>query len=131
MFGSDNVHSMTVVVGDPGADNKQIHLWRAPDAAEILRAYIAPQNVQNAGSAGAFRLYNYGTSGTAVAGTVTNSLGGTATASILAAGVPVAYTLSEGTFTAGQWLTLDYQETGDWVEGNVSITFDYVLGIGA
>lgn len=130
-FGSDIVHSMTVVVGDPGADNKQIHLWRAPVAAEVLRAYIAPQNDQNAGSAGAFRLYNYGTSGTAVAGTVTNSKGGTATASQLSGGVPVAYTISEGTLSAGQWLVLDYQETGDWVEQQVSITFDYVLGIGA
>jgi hypothetical protein len=131
MFGSDNIQSMTVFVSDPGADNKQIPLWRAPVAAEILRAYITVQNVQQSGSAGAFALLNYGTSGTALAGTVAAAKGGTATASILAANVPTAYTLTEGTLSAGQWMTLDYQETGDWVEGLVSITWDYVLGIGA
>jgi hypothetical protein len=130
-FGSDIVHSVTVIVGDPGADNKQIHLWRAPVAAEIKRAYIAVQNAQGAGSAGAFALHNFGTGGTAVGGTVAAALGGTATASRLSAATPSAYTISEGTMAAGEWLVLDYQETGDWVEQQVAITFDYVLGIGA
>jgi len=131
MFGSDNVQSMTVLVPDPGADNKQIPLWRAPAACEILRAYCTVQNAQGAGSAGEFALLNYGTSGTAVSGTVAAALGGTATASRLSANTPAAYTISEGTMASGQWLTLDYQETGDFTEGMVSITWDYVLGIGA
>lgn len=133
MFGSENRHTVSWVIGDPGADNKQIHLFRAPSnqPVEILAAYIAVQNAQGAGSAGNFALHNYGTAGTAVAGTVAAALGGTAAAARLSAATPSAYTLTDGTLTANQWLVLDYQETGDFVEGNVHISVEYVLGIGA
>lgn len=135
-FGANIIHSMTVTFGDPGADNKQIALFRAPSetAVEILRAYIVVQGAQASGSAGEFALHNYGTAGTAIkstGGTIAAALGGTATASRLSANTPSAYTLTEGTMAAGEWMYVDYQETGDWVEGNVSITFDYVLGLGA
>jgi hypothetical protein len=131
MFGSENIRSMTVVIADPGADAKSIALWRAPVAAEILRAYIVCQNAQAEGSAGNFALHNFGTSGTAVEGTVAAGKGGTASANRLAAATPVAYTLTEGTMAAGEWLYCQYEETGDFIEGLVSITFDYVTGIGA
>ena len=134
MFGSNNVQSMTVTFGDPGADAKSIALWRAPVAAEILRAYIVVQTAQAAGSAGEFALHNFGTAGTAIkasGGTVAAALGGTATSVRLSAVTPAAYTLTEGTLAAGEWLYCQYEETGDWIEGNVSISFDYVLGIGA
>lgn len=134
MFGSDNIQSMTVLVADPGADAKSIALWRAPAAAEILRAYITVQNAQGAGSAGNFALHNFGTGGTAIkssGGTVAAGKGGTATADRLSAATPVAYTLSEGTMASGEWLYLQYEEVGDFVEGLVSISFDYLLGIAA
>lgn len=130
MFGSNTVQSMSVIVGDPAADNKQIPLWRAPVAAEILRAYVTVQNAQGSGSAGTFALLNYGTGGTAVSGTVAAGKGGTAVAARLSALTPTAYTLTDGTLAAGEWLVLDYQEVGDFTEGNVAINFDYVLGLG-
>lgn len=130
-FSFENVKTITRSISDPGADNKQVHLFRAPQSCEILRAYISVQNAQGAGSAGAFQLENWGTAGTAVAGTVAAAEGGTASADRLAAATPVAYTLTDGTLAAGEWLVLDYQETGDFVEGQVTITFDYVDGIGA
>ena len=122
---------MTVTFGDPGADAKSIMLWRAPAACEILRAYISVQNAQGAGSAGEFALHNFGTAGTSVSGTVAAAKGGTATASRLSAATPAAYTLTEGTMASGEFLFCQYEETGDFVEGVVSITWDYVLGIGA
>lgn len=131
MFGSENIRSLSFRIGDPGADNKQIHLWRAPKACEILRAYIVVQNAQGAGSAGEFALHNYGTAGTSVSGTVAGAKGGTASASRLSAATPAAYTLTEGTMAEGEWLVLDYQETGDWVEQQVTISIDYVAGVGA
>lgn len=131
MFESENIKSLCVTISDPGADDKQIHLWRAPVAAEFLRGYIVCQNAQGEGSAGVFTLQNWGTAGTAAGGTVFASKGGTATSARLSAETPYALTLSEGTFAAGEWLVLDYQETGDWVEGQVSFVLDYVLGIGA
>lgn len=135
-FGADRVHSMSVVIGDPGATSKNIALWRVPTEApiEILRAYVTVQNAQGAGSAGKFELQNWGTGGTAIkssGGTVAAGLGGTAAGSRLSAATPSAYTLTEGTMAAGEWLYCNYTETGDFVEGTVSVTWDYVLGIGA
>ena len=131
MFGSDQIKSITVVIADPAADNKQIHLWKAPNECTILSANIVCQNAQGAGSAGSFALHNFGTAGTAVGGTVAAALGGTAAASRLSASTPAAYTISDGYLEDGEWLVLDYQEVGDWVEQNVSITWDYVTGKGS
>jgi hypothetical protein len=133
-FGSEQVYTITRVLSDPGADNKQYHLWRAPAACEVKRAYIVSRDAQGAGSAGEFTLQNWGTAGTAIkssGGTVVATLGGTASAARLAAGTPKAGTLVEGTLAAGEWLVLDYQETGDWVESAVVIQFDVVYGVGA
>ena len=130
-FGYDDVKSVVFRVTDPGADDKQIHVWRAPQSCEILRGYIACMTAQGAGSAGAFQLENWGTAGTAVQGTITTSKGGTATSARMSAETPYALTVSEGTLAAGEWVVLDYQETGDWVEVSVTICFDYVDGIGA
>ena len=134
MFGSENVQSMTVTFGDPAADAKSIMLWRAPKACEILRAYISVATAQGAGSAGEFALHNFGTAGTAIkssGGTVAAAKGGTATASRLSANTPAAYTISEGTMAEGEYLFCQYEETGDYTEGVVSITWDYTLGIAA
>lgn len=132
MFGSDNIQTVSFLINDPGADNKAIHIWRAPAACEILHAYITVQTAQNSGTAGEFALHNYGTAGTAIkssGGTIAGAKGGTA--SPLSAATPYAYTLVEGTMVSGDWVVVDYQETSDWIEVNVTITFDYVLGIGA
>ena len=126
--------TVTLNLTDPGADNKQIHVWRAPRACEVVRAYIAVQNAQGAGSAGEFTLQNWDTAGTAIkssGGTIVATLGGTASASRLSAATPSAGSVVEGTMAAGEWVVCDYQETGDWVEQHVTITFDVVYGVGA
>lgn len=131
MITYDNQYAFTVVVGDPGADNKKIHLFKAPLHCTILAANLVVQDAQGAGSAGAFALLNYGTPGTAekaTGGTIAAALGGTAVASRIAAATPAAYTLSNAELAAGEWVVLDYQETGDFVEANVAITINYVLG---
>lgn len=130
-FGYDDVKSVVFRVSDPGADNKQLHVWRAPQACEILRGYIACQGAQAAGSAGAFQLENWGTAGTATAGTIFSAAGGTAVSARMSAETPYPLTLVEGTLAAGEWVVLDYQETGDWVEVGVTICFDYIDGVGA
>ena len=44
---------------------------------------------------------------------------------------PSAGTVIEGTLAQGEWLVLDYQETGDFVEQIVTINLDVVYGVGA
>lgn len=134
MFGSENIETISVHFGDPGADNKKIHLWRAPRAAEVLRCSIAVQNAQGAGSAGEFTIHNFGTAGTAIkstGGTVVSTMGGTAAAVRIGAATPTAGTVIEGTLAQGEWLVIDYQETGDFVEQFVMINLDVVYGVGA
>lgn len=130
-FGYDQQKHVVALVTDPGADNKQIRLFKAETAIEITAVNVVSRDAQGAGSAGNFTLLNYGTSGTAVAGTITSAVGGTAVADRLAAGVPGAATLVDGTLSSGQWVVLDYQETGDWVEGLVTVDITYVNGVGA
>lgn len=131
-FGFDNVKHVTAVITDPGADDKKIPLFRADQRCELKRISVTARDAQGAGSAGQFSVFNMGTSGTAVAGTV-GSAGGTAVADRLSAGVPKTVTLTAGQTDvgAGEWLVLDYQETGDWVEGSVTVHLEYVDGIGA
>ena len=131
MFGSDNVQSMTVAIQDPGGDDKQIFLWRAPAACEIHRAYAITDTAQGAGTAGSFALHIYSNAGTpALSGTVAAAVGGTAAP--LAADVPSAFTISEGTLAAGEWLVCQYDEDSDWSGGTqVMICWDYTLGIAA
>lgn len=128
-FGSRNVKTFTVLVSDPGADNKQITLLRAPQHLTITKMWLTTQNAQGAGSAGAFEIQNWGTAGTAVVGTVFSSLGGTGTAVRLSAGVSAAGVAVDNTIAPNEIVRLDYQETGDWVEGIVTIEFHIVDGL--
>jgi len=130
---SERREVFNVVFGDPGADDLQIHLFRAPanQPIEILSAFLIVQNAQGAGSAGAFQIENWGTGGTAVEGTIAAAVGGTAAGPRIAANVPEAYTLTEGTVAAGAWVVMDYQETGDFVEQQVTVNIEYIVGIGA
>lgn len=130
-FPARNPETIVIQVTDPGADNKQRVVWRAPQACEVKSAYISAQAAQGAGSAGEYTLLNYGAAGTASEGTVVATMGGTAAAARLSALTPVAGSLVDGTLDSGDYLVLDYQETGDFVEEFVSITLEVVYGIGA
>jgi len=121
--------SRTII--DPAADDQRIHLFKAPLDAEILSAQIVCQDAQGAGSAGTFQLENWGTAGTAVSGTIAVGLGGTAVAARLSAETPAAYVITQGTLADNEWVVVDYQETGDFVETQVTISVDLVWGIGA
>lgn len=131
MYPSQNPETIVFNFGDPGADDKQWLVWRAPVACEITKCYISVRTAQGAGSAGEFKILNYGTAGTSNIGTVVATMGGTAAASRLSALTPVAGTISEGTLSAGQFVVIDYQETGDFVEGEVTIVMEVVYGLGA
>lgn len=117
MFGSENEKVLSLVIdADPGADNKQFHLMKAPRALTVTAMYVTAAVAQGAGTACVFALHNYGTSGTALesGGTVVGAIGGTASASRLSAGVPKAGTITSGQayIDVGEWLVLQYNEEG-------------------
>ncbi len=130
---SERREIFSVIFGDPGADDKQIHLFRTPanQPIEILAAFITVQNAQASGSAGEFQLEDWGTDGTSVEGTIAVAIGGTAVGPRIAASTPEPYVLTDGTVAAATWVVLDYQETGDFVEQQVTVTIEYIVGFGA
>ncbi len=134
MFGYDNVHVVSVNIGDPGAD-RNINLWRAPCKAEILAAYVVDNVGYSASTANFFTigLANGGTAGTAVTANIAAAIGGTAaggTAPARTVNSPSTFTLSDGTLASGEWVTAVYDESGTMAQ-NITVCFSVVYGIGA
>lgn len=137
MFGSNNVQSAVLHIDvDPGGDDVY-HLWRAPVAATFVRFTVMSNQTDNAGTGIAYTLLNFGTAGTAVkasGGTISATLGGTASADRLTADVPATSTTFTNPYVAaGEYVRLNLDELGaGWQSGQiVTIQADYMLGKGA
>lgn len=129
MFGSKNIKSVVASISGDQAAAGTFPVWKAPQAVEVVSAYIIPHAGLVAGTANFFSvlLRNAGSAGTAttaMAGTV----GGTAQAWVI--GVPVAATITDGTLAAGDVLQVVYAETGTVAVG-FNVQANYVDGIGA
>ena len=130
MFGYNNVRVETICISDPAGD-LTIPIWRAPSACahiEILDAWAVVDTTVTLGDGTgiALTLLDYGTAGAGNVGTVTSILGGTAvtwTASTLK-----AFTISEGTFTGGNYLALYYNETGTVAPKNLIVCWSWREG---
>ena len=133
MFSSENVKSITVTIqADPTTDGVLFPVLKAPRALTVVSAYAVSRQTQNAGTAILATLVNYGSAGTANAGTVASALGGTAAGARLTANTPAAATVS-GTLdyvASGDWLYLQYNEQGaGWIAGDcLTYTVNYVIG---
>ena len=127
MFGSQVIQSVVVVLGDPGAARTAV-VWRAPAAGEILTAQAVDDVGLVAGTDNYFTvaLQNGGTAGTATTA-VASAIGGTPGWTQYS---PKSFTVSEGTFAAGEYIRVAYDETGACAQ-HIVVMFDYVLGIGA
>lgn len=136
VFGYDNQYSMSVIISDPAGD-KSLPVWQVPSAVtkiEILEAEVLSDTALSAGTVNgrAISLLNGGTAGDGtdtIAAAVGTATGGTHAA--WTANTPKAFTISEGTMTAGQWLVVKYDETGTDAPLNIVVNWTYVHGIGA
>lgn len=111
------------------------HVLRAPLAGQggaitILRAYAVNAAATNGSTGFALQLENWGTAGTAIlagsAGTVAAALGGTADP--WAVDTPKAFTLSNPTLDAGEWLVLRKTETNSSDPTRGVLVIEYVAG---
>lgn len=133
---SENIKSITLPIdADPVGSDHYFHLLKAERDLTVLSAYMVSKTAQGAGTATKLRLENWGTSGAAVAGTVCAYVGGTATASQLAALTPAAATIDtdQDYIDSGEWLVVHYAEEGaGWVANDrLTFTVNYVIGLGA
>ena len=135
MFGSENVKVLSYLIDADPTGEETFHLMKAPRALTVLAVRVVSELTMNDGTAWLIRLENWGTSGTAVEGTISANVGGTAAASVLTALTPVAATLTtaQARVDAGEWLVLHYTEEGaGWVTGDrINVVIEYVDGLGA
>ena len=123
-FVSDaNILSISAPIADPGADDS-IHLYRFPVKGRIRAAYAVPRATLAGGTDNYYEvnLLNGGTAGTATT-VASGTAGGTGG---WTADTPVTITLSSPGFTAGQWVVLNYAETGT-VAPNFTVQLDVDL----
>ena len=110
MFGGNTYLPVAVSFDwDPAADD-YLPVWRAPFACTVRGAYVTVANDVSGSTANYFdlALYNGGTAGTAT-NIIAGTIGGTAGWTGL---LPVAFTVGTGDLTAGQLVTVHYNETG-------------------
>ena len=128
-FGSQlERHVVAYMDHDPAADDV-LPVFRAAKDCEILRAYAIVTNAVAASTDNYFalNLLNGGSAGTATTA-ISGTIGGTAGWTAL---LPVNFTVSQGTLTAGDVVTVNYDETGTGTFGSMVIQLDVVDGIGA
>ena len=134
---------LTYALGDPGGDNKQLFLLRAPSAAfgggitilsgEAVQGAAAALSQGVGGTTFTLALHKYTNAGTpAVYGTIAAAIGGTAVG--WGAGVPNAFTIttsgSTNYLSAGEWLVCQYNEINAGNPVNATICIRYILGRG-
>lgn len=126
-----NRQVLVATIYDPGQDSK-VALLRVPDdhVYTVEKLYAVTDRTTAAGTVFfSVQLLNGGTGGTvetAISAEVGGSLGWTAN-------VPKtgAVTSGVGDLTAGQWLVAKYAETGAVTPGVVTLSVEYVDGIGS
>lgn len=126
MFGDYAKNSVVVTLDyDPAADD-DMTIWRAPQDVVITGAYAWIQNTLAASTANYFdlALYNGGTAGTAL-GALAGTIGGTAG---WTAQTAKSFTITNGTVTAGQFVTLRYNEEGTGTFTALGVQIDFVRG---
>ena len=143
MAESWNTEILTYALGDPGADNKQIYLLRAPSAAfgggitilsgEAVQAAAVANSLGVGGTTYTLALHKYTNAGTpAVYGTIAAAIGGTAVG--WGAGVPNSFTIttsgSTNYLSPGEWLVLQYNEVNAGNPTNATVCIRYILGRG-
>ena len=132
---------LSYALGDPGGDNKQLFLLRAPSAAfgggitilsgEAVQGAAVANSLGVGGTTFTLALHKYTNAGTpAVYGTIAAAIGGTAVG--WGAGVPNAFTIttsgSTNYLSPGEWLVLQYNEINAGNPTNGFAQLKYVMG---
>ena len=134
---------LSYALGDPGADNKQLFLLRAPSSAfgggitilsgEAVQGGTVTNSLGVGGTTYTLALHKYTNAGTpAVYGTIAAAIGGTAVG--WCAGVPNAFTIntsgSANYVSPGEWVVLQYNEVNAGNPTLATVCIRYILGRG-
>jgi hypothetical protein len=135
---------LSYALGDPGGDNKQLFLLRAPSAAfgggltilsgEAVQGAAVANSLGVGGTTFTLALHKYTSAGTpAVYGTIAAAIGGTAQG--WGAGRVHEFTIdtagSMNYLSGGEWLVLQYNEVNAGNPVLNTVTVAYIQGRGA
>lgn len=130
MSSAFDINTVSVAIPDPGSDDQQIFLLRAPSDSQgggltILGGFAANGATTGAGTTFSYQLLRYSNAGTPVVnGTITAVLDGAWTAD-----VPRSFVIGGDTFIdAGEYVVLDYQETASGNPTNSVVSLQYLMG---
>lgn len=133
MFAYDHVIPVNAVISDPGADGT-INIWKVParmTKCEVIEAWAQIDTaIAGEGTTVVLSLFDMGTAGTTVGGTICSALGASGTGD-WSANTPRAFTISGGTLAAGHYVALKYDEAGTVAPKNITVSFTVVPGVGA
>jgi hypothetical protein len=132
MFGYNDREFISVFVDyDPAADDL-IPLFRATQDCEVISAYAIITNNVNQTDSAYFTLAicNGGTAGTATTA-LSGTIGGTAGTPGWTGLKPEVLAISDGTVSAGELVTLSYDETSTATFGSMLIQLELLAGVGA
>ena len=126
----NNVNIVSIPIGDPGGDDKQLFLFKAPAFAKgggitVIGGAVVNGAALTAGTVFTAALHKYSSAGTpAVNGTIAPAIG----ASGWADAVPIPFVVTDTFLDSGEWLVLDYQEIGSGNPTNCFVEIHYVMG---
>lgn len=115
---------------DWAGDDVSMRVLRSPDLEQgggitIIGAYVVNEAATGAGTAFSLSLQNFGTGGTAVAGTI-STVGGTADP--FAAGVPKSFEITNGYLAPGEWLVVNKREDNSSDPTRGVLVIQYLMG---
>lgn len=128
-----NNFALSYPVGDPGGDDKQLFLYKAPSDSNgggvtvLSASAVNGAALAGAGTTFTFQLLRYASNGTVCNGTVSNALGSDTQ---WGAEVPQSFTIdaSYQFLDAGEWLVLDYQELNAGNPTLATVTVNLAMG---
>lgn len=125
------VVSIPLGTSDWVGDDAVGHIMQAPSDAQgggltILSASIVNAAATGAGTGFAFQIENWGTAGTAVAGTIAAAVGGTADPFV--ANTPRSFAISSAFVDAGEWIVARKTETNSSDPIRGVLVLQYVIG---
>lgn len=133
MAGQADVNIVSIAPGDPGGDNKQLFMFKAPTDSKgggiSIQSASAVNGAATAGGTSfTLQLLKYSTAGTpAVNGTITTTAIGGSTDD-WAASVPKDFTINTPFVDAGEYVVVDYQEETAGNPTNLVIQVHYIMG---
>jgi hypothetical protein len=129
---SNDVHIISIALGDPGADDVQLFAFEAPAVGDgggvtVVAAHVVDSAATSGTVGWAVALHTYSNAATPLLnGTIAAAVGGTT--DHWAADVPKDFSVTDTYVSAGEQVVLQYDETNAGNPTNAIVNIHYKMG---